>query len=185
MSYSAFSFESFGLEFPKECDGEFVDSNERHFSSYSFEDATFILSPTGEKVYRAQSKHSNNLQRALLTGVNLATDYGTQVALEAIQLHSIATKHHGEQKIGYDSNLAIGFVKRDNRLEAFTEFITSPDRPKNQPQRLACVMAESAVWLCAVPKTRLEQLHDELVEAPSLPLETQLRIQDEVYGRLS
>lgn len=185
MSRSMVSLESFGIVLPKVPDGEFIVDDKHHYNSYAFDEATFILTLLGEKIYHAQNEQASKLHHALLVGVNLATDYGTQIASETMPLYDVATKHHGTQQIGYTPGFSVGYVKTGDRLGALTEFMTSPDHAHDQPRKLACVLAQSAVWLCAVPKTRLEQFHDGLVEAPSLPLETQLRIQDEVYGRLS
>lgn len=182
MSHSMPSFESSYIKFPVKPDGDFIDEDERHFGSYSFDETTFTLNPIGEAVYRSESKQSENLRRALLVGANLATEYGSQIASSDLKLHDVETKNHGVQQFAYNRSLAIGFVKTDDKLAAFTEFVSSPDRPKNQPQKLACIMAESAVWLCSVPVARLEQFYNELVEAPKQPIEIQLETQKRIYS---
>ncbi len=182
MSRSLVSLESLGIELPTAPEGEFIVDDKHHYNSYAFDEATFILSSLGEKIYHAKNEQTLKLHHALLIGVNLATDYGTQIASNAMPLHDVATKHHGSQQIGYNPDFSVGYVKTVDRLGALTEFMTpSPDCAHDQPRKLACVLAQSAVWLCAVPKTRLEQFHDGLVEAPSLPLDAQKQLQDQIY----
>ncbi|RYX79034.1 hypothetical protein EON76_04980 [bacterium] len=181
MGRSLVSLESLGIELPTAPEGEFIVDDKHHYNSYAFDEATFILSPLGEKAYHAKNEQALKLHHALLLAVNLATEYGTQISSDATQLHDVETKHHGVQRIGYSHGFSIGYVKTPDRLGAMTEFMTLPDHAHAQPRKLACVLAQSAVWLCAVPKTHLEQFHDGLVEAPSLSLETQKQLQDQIY----
>ena len=177
MNHDRHPFEIGGDMFPVTPQGEYTFAK-RHYPEYVFEDATVIFTPAGQKIYNASNKASNNLKDALLLGINVAAGFTDQELTSQLNLHDITTAHHGTEQMGYDRYQSIGYVKDDNRLTMFTELFQSP----NSPRKLACIMAQSAVLLCAVPRTGLEQFHQQLVDAPALPIEEQDKIREEVYN---